>query len=101
MNPVAGVLEVPARKFAFYNAVGAVLWGMGVPLLGYAVGKALGAAAGDVPIDRYIIPLTVVIVVVSLIPVVLEFRKARREGREQALIKESAAKLKQEDSPID
>ena len=101
MNPVAGVLEVPARKFAFYNAVGAVLWGMGVPLVGYGVGKALGAAAGDVPIDRYIIPLTALIIVVSLIPVVLEFRKARREGREEALIRESAAKLKQEDSPLD
>jgi membrane-associated protein len=101
MNPVAGVLEVPARKFAFYNAVGAVAWGMGVPLVGYGVGKALGAAAGDVPIDRYIIPLTALIIVVSLIPVVLEFRKARREGREEALIRESAARLKQEDSPLD
>lgn len=101
MNPVAGVLEVPARKFAFFNAIGAVLWGMGVPLVGYGVGKALGAAAGDVPIDRYILPLTVLIIVVSLIPVVLEFRKARREGREQALIADAAARLKQEDSPLD
>ena len=101
MNPVAGVLEVPARKFAFYNAVGAVAWGMGVPLVGFGVGKALGAAAGDVPIDRYILPLTVVIIVVSLIPVVLEFRKARREGREGALIREAAAELKREDSPLD
>ncbi len=101
MNPVAGVLEVPVRKFTFYNAVGAVLWGMGVPLVGYGVGRALGAAAGDVPIDRYIIPLTAAIIVVSLVPVVLEFRKARREGREQALVRESAARLKQEDSPLD
>jgi membrane-associated protein len=101
MNPVAGVLEVPVRKFAFFNAVGAVLWGMGVPLVGYGVGKALGAAAGDVPIDRYIIPLTALIIIVSLIPVVLEFRKARREGREQALIREAAAELKREDSPLD
>jgi membrane-associated protein len=101
MNPVAGVLEVPIRKFTFYNAVGALAWGMGVPLVGYGVGKALGAAAGDVPIDRYILPLTVVIIAVSLIPVVLEFRKARREGREQALIAESAQHLKQEDSPLD
>jgi membrane-associated protein len=74
---------------------------MGVPLVGYGVGKALGAAAGDVPIDRYIIPLTALIIIVSLIPVVLEFRKARREGREQALIREAAAELKREDSPLD
>ncbi len=101
MNPVAGVLQVPARKFAFFNAIGALLWGLGVPLAGYGVGKALGAAAGDVPIDRYILPLTVVIIVVSLIPVVLEVRKARREGREQALVAEGSVRLQQEDSPLD
>jgi membrane-associated protein len=100
LNPVAGVLNVPARKFAFYNAVGAVLWGAGVPLVGYGVGKAINDA-GDVPIDKYILPLTVFIVLLSLIPVVLEFRKARREGREQALITRAAAQLRREDSPLD
>ena len=100
LNPVAGVLNVPARKFAFYNAVGAVLWGAGVPLVGYGVGKAINDA-GDVSIDKYILPLTVFIVLLSLIPVVLEFRKARREGREQALITRAAAQLRREDSPLD
>lgn len=100
LNPVAGVLNVPVRKFAFFNAVGAVLWGAGVPLVGYAVGKAINDA-GDVSIDKYILPLTVVIVVVSLIPVFLEFRKARRQGREQALITQAAADLQREDSPLD
>ena len=100
LNPVAGVLNVPVRKFAFYNAVGAVLWGAGVPLVGYGVGKAINDAS-DVSIDKYILPLTVLIVVVSLIPVLLEFRKARREGREQALIAGAAADLQREDSPLD
>lgn len=100
LNPVAGVLNVPARKFAFYNAVGAVLWGAGVPLVGYGVGKAINDA-GDVSIDKYILPLTVFIVLLSLIPVVLEFRKARREGREQALITRAAAQLQREESPLD
>ena len=100
MNPVAGVLDVPARKFALFSAIGAVLWGAGVPLAGWGVGKALGNAAGDVSVDRYILPLTLIIIVVSLIPVVLEFRKARREGREKALITEHAARLEREDSPL-
>ncbi len=100
LNPVAGVLNVPPRKFAFFNAVGAVLWGAGVPLIGYLVGKAINDA-GDISIDKYILPLTALIVVLSLIPVVLEFRKARKEGRERALISEKAAELQREDSPLD
>lgn len=100
LNPVAGVLNVPIRKFTFFNAIGAVLWGAGVPLLGYAVGKAINDA-GNISIDKYILPLTAGIVVVSLIPVVLEFRKARREGREKQLIAEAAAELQREDSPLD
>ncbi len=93
MNPVAGVLEVPGRKFAFFNAIGAALWGAGVPLAGFAVGEA-------VDVDRYIIPITLGIIVASAIPVMLEFRKARREGRERALVEEAAARLKREDSPL-
>ncbi len=100
LNPVAGVLNVPARKFAFFNAVGAVLWGAGVPVVGYLVGKGINDA-GDISIDKYILPLTVVIIAVSLIPVVLEVRKARREGREQELITKAAADLQREDSPLD
>jgi len=100
LNPVAGVLGVPPRKFAFFNAVGAVLWGAGVPLIGYLVGRAINDA-GNISIDKYILPMTGLIVVLSLIPVVLEFRKARREGREQALITRAAAQLQREESPLD
>ena len=100
LNPVAGMLGVPARKFALFNALGAVLWGAGVPLAGYLVGRAINDAS-NVSVDKYILPLTVVIVVVSLIPVLLEVRKARREGREAALVEEHAARLRREDSPLD
>ena len=100
LNPVAGVLNVPVRKFTFFNAVGAVLWGAGVPLVGYLVGKAINDA-GDISIDKYILPMTAVIIAASLIPVVLEVRKARREGREKEFLAEGAASLQREDSPLD
>lgn len=100
LNPVAGVLDVPIRKFTFFNAVGAVLWGAGVPLIGYGVGKAINDA-GNVSIDKYILPLTVLIVVLSLIPVVLEFRKAKKEGHSQKTVDEHAELLRREDSPLD
>jgi len=100
LNPVAGVLDVPIRKFTFFNAIGAVLWGAGVPLIGYGVGKAINDAS-DVSIDKYILPLTAIIIVVSLIPVLLEFRKARKEGRENQAVDEHSAMLRREDSPLD
>jgi len=71
-----------------------------VPLIGYLVGRAINDA-GNISIDKYILPMTGLIVVLSLIPVVLEFRKARKEGREKALVKEAAAELQREDSPLD
>ena len=89
LNPVAGVLEMPGRRFAAFNAIGAVLWGVSVPLIGYLVGRALSDAT-NVSVDKYILPITAVIVVLSLIPIALEVRKARRESR-QGLVSERRA----------
>jgi membrane-associated protein len=77
MNPVAGVLEMPARKFLVYNIIGGVLWSDGVLLLGRALSNSLTPDE----IDKYIIPITLVIVAVSLIPVFLEVLKARKEKK--------------------
>src|SRR4051812_8098619 len=35
LNPVAGVLGMPARKFLLWNVVGAILWTDGILLVGY------------------------------------------------------------------
>ncbi|MBL7492187.1 VTT domain-containing protein [Frankia sp. AgB1.9] len=73
MNPVAGVVGVPARTFLVYNVIGGLVWSLGVTLLGYALGRAI-------PIDRYIIPVTLLIVLLSAIPVLREFAKRRGAG---------------------
>src|SRR5262245_13897478 len=39
LNPVAGVLEMPARQFLLWNVVGGVLWTDGVLLAGYALAR--------------------------------------------------------------
>lgn len=79
INPVAGVLEVPARVFLVYNAIGAVVWTEGVLIAGHLVGKTVPASK----VDTYIIPITLLIVLVSAIPVIKEVlaaRKAKRSG---------------------
>jgi membrane-associated protein len=74
MNPVAGVLEVPARTFLAFNAIGAVVWTEGVLIAGRLVGTTVPASK----VDTYIIPITLLIVVVSALPVIKEVVTARR-----------------------
>lgn len=70
MNPVAGVVGVPARTFLLYNIAGGLVWSVGVTLLGYGLGRSI-------PIDRYIIPVTLVIILLSAIPVLRELAGRR------------------------
>jgi len=37
---IAGVAGMSWRRFAFFNVIGAILWGAGLPLIGYAIGTA-------------------------------------------------------------
>jgi membrane-associated protein len=71
MNPVCGAAKIPVRTFTLWNVVGGVVWAVGVTLIGFFVGKSI-------KIDRYIIPGTIVIVLLSVIPIALEARKSRR-----------------------
>lgn len=73
LNPMAGVLEVPARTFLLWQTVGGLIWSLGVTLLGYGLGSRIPN------IDRYLLPIVAVIVVISLIPLVIELIRARRD----------------------
>ncbi|MDP8970700.1 MAG: VTT domain-containing protein [Actinomycetota bacterium] len=68
---VAGVGTMPYRTFVTYNIVGALLWGVGVTSLGYALGQQFPH------MERYLLPAVLLIVSASLVPVVVELRRAR------------------------
>jgi len=71
---VAGIGEMSYPKFAFYNIAGAVLW--------VAVCVGAGYAFGNVPIVRDNFSLVAIgIVVVSVLPMVVEFIRYRRGPR--------------------
>lgn len=78
LNPVAGVLEMPARQFFVYNVVGAVLWCDGILLVGYLLAKQL---AGIENIDKYILPAVLLIIFISALPILIEIVKGWREKR--------------------
>ena len=54
-----------------HNVIGAAIWAVGVSLLGYFIGKSIS-------IDKYILPIVAVIIVASLIPPYLEYRRHKR-----------------------
>jgi membrane-associated protein len=68
---LGGTGRMPARKFAAANVVGALIWAVGISLLGFWLGKSIN-------IDKYIYPIVAVIIILSLIPPFLEYRKHRR-----------------------
>ncbi|PLS76706.1 MAG: hypothetical protein CYG61_00490 [Actinobacteria bacterium] len=70
---VAGAGTMPYRTFALFNVVGGLVWGVGVTMLGFLLGEAID-------IDRYLYPVIGVIIVASVLPVLLEVRKARKQG---------------------
>jgi membrane-associated protein len=69
---VAGVGSMRWRTFAAYNLVGGVVWAAGVSLAGYVLGETVPS------IDKYLLPIIALIVAASLVPVVLEYLRARR-----------------------
>ncbi|WP_405143374.1 DedA family protein [Sphaerisporangium sp. NBC_01403] len=78
LNPVAGMLGMPAPKFFLWNVIGGILWTESMLLIGYFAGSAIPN------VDRYILPGAVLIILLSIIPIVREVLKSRRESRDGA-----------------
>ncbi|SEK77890.1 DedA family protein [Streptacidiphilus jiangxiensis] len=75
LNPVAGTLEMPARTFFVWNAVGGLVWTEVMLLIGWKFGDSMAPV-----IDKYLIPAVLLIVLLSVIPIVIEMVRGRREG---------------------
>jgi membrane-associated protein len=63
---IVGVAQMSKRKFFVFNVIGAVLWGGGVTLLGYALGDKVPWVKDNLDI------IFIVIVLVSVIPIGIE-----------------------------
>jgi membrane-associated protein len=73
----AGVGRMKYRHFVAYDLVGALLWGVGVTLLGYALGNISF-------IKNNIEALLILVVLVSVAPVAIELWRKRRAARRAA-----------------
>lgn len=74
MNPVAGIIEMPVRRFFVANVLGGIVWTISVLLAGYYAGEKLH-------IEKYVLPIVTIVVVLSIISMSFEmFRNRRRKA---------------------
>ncbi|MGW4645370.1 DedA family protein [Kitasatospora sp. NPDC004289] len=85
LNPVAGVLEMPAKTFFVWNVIGGLLWTESMLLIGYFTGDQLAPV-----IDKYLIPAMLLIILVSLSPVFIEVWRERKKKKAGAATAEQA-----------
>ncbi len=71
LNPMAGTVGVPVRIFTLWQVVGGLVWSIGLTLAGVALGSRIPN------VDKYLLPIVVGIIAVSLVPVALEIRRSR------------------------
>lgn len=65
---LAGVGRMPYATFLTSNIIGGLLWGAGVPLLGYSLGALVPGA------EHYLTYIIITIVAVSFLPALKQFR---------------------------
>ena len=66
---LAGVGTMKYSRFLSYNVIGGCLWGAGMVSLGYFLGSVIPNS------DTYILPLTLVIVVISFLPIFINYAR--------------------------
>ena len=71
---LAGASKMDFKRYAFYSAIGAVLWAVGLTLLGYLI--------GNVPVIKNNLEIAIIlIVIVSVVPIVIHRLKARHDAK--------------------
>jgi membrane-associated protein len=77
ITAIAGVGRMDFRKYATYSLIGAVLWAVGVTLLGYFLGQIDW-------VKSHIDLVLILVVVISCIPLVIEYLRHRNDASLEA-----------------
>lgn len=68
---VAGMAQMPFSRYVLFNAIGAIFWALGLPILGYFLGDMIPDAG------KYILPILLGVIILSILPGIIQFLKAR------------------------
>ena len=71
---VAGIAAMHYGTFLAYNVVGGLIWTFGVTLLGYYLGAMIPE------VDKYLLPIVLIVIVVSLLPSVFHIYQERNKS---------------------
>ena len=77
---VAGAANMRYRDFVFYNIIGGVTWVTSMLFAGYFLGGVIENALG-IKLEDHIDKVVIVVVLLSILPIIFEFIKARRERK--------------------
>ncbi len=83
---VAGIGNMEYKKFLMYNLLGGFIWAVCLPLAGYFLGSLIP------DVDKYLLPIIVLIVIASVVPTALHLIKERKADNE---LVEAAKELKE------
>lgn len=75
---VAGVGQMPYRRFVTYNIMGGIFWVFSMTMVGYILGRTIP------DIDKHISKVVIVVIFLSILPGVIEFIRERRAHNKKA-----------------
>ena len=73
LNPLCGIIGIPAKNFFFWNVIGSYIWTVGIISVGYLLGEKLQGS-----VDKYLLPAISIIVILSLVPIILEYLRSMK-----------------------
>ena len=73
MSPLAGILKMDKKKFTFWNSLSALLWTSSILIIGFLLGERVSGS-----IDKYLLPIVLTLILVSMIPVLRELLKKKK-----------------------
>ena len=76
LNPLCGIIGIPAKKFFVWNLIGSYIWTVGIISAGYLLGEKLQGS-----VDKYLLPIVALIIAASLAPIGLEILRDRKERK--------------------
>lgn len=79
---VAGTSNMPRKQFALYNAIGVTAWGVCITMLGYVLGRIIGAKVQN--IDKYILFFIFVAMIITIGPAIYHLLKAQVKKRKNS-----------------
>jgi membrane-associated protein len=92
---VAGAADMRYRDFVFFNILGGFLWVTSMLLAGYFLGGVVEQimqswfGIPNFKLEDHIDKVVIVVVFLSILPMIVEFIKARRENKKEAKLAEN------------